>query len=88
MRIRGWEWKPRKFGSTVLDRGRPLGEPRPDEDGLFGKQYVTVSNQGSRQFWIVVNDRGDGLPTGLAMRPAQRPRASRLLDEAAHRTAP
>ena len=72
-RIGGWEWQPRKFGSTALDRGRPLREPAPGEDGLFGRQYVTVANRGSRQLWVVVNERGDALAAGPPTRPAQRP---------------
>ena len=73
--IGGWEWRPRKFGSTALDRGRPLRETAPGEDGLFGRQYVTVSNRGSRQLWVVVNERGDALAAGPPLRPAHRPLA-------------
>ena len=76
--IGGWEWRPRKFGSTAPDRGRPLREPAPGEDGLFGRQYVTVSNRGSRQLWVVVNERGDAMAAGPPSRPGLRPIGSRL----------
>ena len=76
--IGGWEWQPRRFGSTALDRGRPLREPASGEDGLFARHYVKVSNRGSRQLWVVVNERGDALPAGPATRPGLRPIGPRL----------
>ena len=64
LRIGGWEWKLGRFGNNYVDRRRLLGKSRSDEDGLFGREYVTVSNDGSKQRWVVVNEMGDAMRVG------------------------
>ena len=63
-RIRGWEWKPGKFGNNYVDRRRLLRQSKLGEEGLFGKEYVTVSNDGCERRWIVVNEIGDAMRAG------------------------
>ena len=70
--IRGWEWQPRKFGSTHVDRRRLLHQPGLGEDGLFGREYVTVSNMGFEQRWVVVNEAGDAMRAGPGTRSSLR----------------
>ena len=72
-KIRGWEWKPRKFGDTSVDRCRLPGQSNPSDDDLFGREYVTVSNDWCKQRWIVVNEVGDALQAGPKRRPSIGP---------------
>ena len=65
--IRGWEWEPRKFGNTYVDRRRLHCHGKPGEEDLFGREYVTVSNGGCKQRWIVVNEVGDAMRAGPKM---------------------
>ena len=70
--IRGWEWQPRRFGNLYIDRRRLLRQPGRGEDGLFGREYVTVSAGGSEQRWVVVNEAGEAMPAGPGTRPVLR----------------
>ena len=72
-RIRGWEWRPCKFGSAYVARHRFLRRPGPGEGGLFGREYVTVSDGGFEQRWVVVNEAGDAMHAGPRTRTALRP---------------
>ena len=65
--IGGWEWAPRKFGNAYVDRRRLFPHSKTGEDGLFGREYVTVSSGGCEQRWIVVNEVGDAMPVGAAL---------------------
>ena len=71
-RILGWEWKPGKFGNNYVDRRRLLRQSKPGEDGLFGREYVTVSNDGCKQRWVVVNEMGDAMRVGPKRWPNKR----------------
>ena len=62
--ICGWEWEPQKFGNAYVDPRRLLRQSKIGEDGLFGGEYVTVSNGGCEQRWIVVNEAGDAMRAG------------------------
>lgn len=55
---------PGKFGGNYDDRHRLLRQSEPGEDSLFGKEYVTVSNDGSKQTWVAVNEMGDAMRAG------------------------
>ena len=70
-RIRGWEWKPGKFGDSYVDRRRLLRQSEPGEVGLFGREYVTVSNDGCEQRWVAVNEMGDAMAARPKMRPPE-----------------
>ena len=75
--IRGWEWRPRKFGSTSFSRHRLPDRSGSDDDGLFGREYVTTSHDGEfAQRWVVVNEVGDAMPAGPRMRRAEPPARS------------
>ena len=80
-RIRGWEWKPRKFGENYVDRRRLLRQSEPGEDGLFGREYVTVSNDGCEQRWVAVNETGDAMPAGPKAWPKKGPSDRRVTQE-------
>ena len=79
--IRGWEWEPRKFENAYVDRRRLLRQSNPGEDGLFGREYVTVSNGGCEQRWIVVNELGDAMPVGHKKWPSTTPLGWRSTQE-------
>ena len=59
--ICGWEWTPRKFGNAHVDLRLPPRYSKSGENNLFGQEFTTVSNDGCKQRWIVVNQVGDGL---------------------------
>ena len=80
-RIRGWEWKPGKFGDNYVDRRRLLRRSEPGKNGLFGREYVTVSNDGCEQRWIAVNEMGDAMPAGPRMWPKKGPSDRRVTQE-------
>lgn len=63
-RISGWEWEPHKFGNVYVDRRRLLRQHELGDGALFGREYVTVSNGGCEQRWIVVNEVGDAMHAG------------------------
>ena len=71
--IRGWEWKPEKFGDVFDDRRHLLRQSKLGDDGLFGREYFTVSNDGGEQRWIVVNEVGDAMQAGPKMWPSAAP---------------
>ena len=72
--IRGWEWRARKFGSISVSRHRLPDRPGSDDDGLFGREYVTASRGGEyAQRWVVVNEVGDAMPAGPRLRRVERP---------------
>ena len=71
--ICGWEWEPQKFANAYVDRRRLWRQSQMGEDGLFGKEYVTVSNSGWEQRWVVVNEVGDAMRAGPETRPSTRP---------------
>ena len=72
--IRGWEWRPRKFGSLSVSRHRLPAQPGPDDGGLFGREYVTISNDKEfAQRWVFANEVGDAMPAGPRMRRVGRP---------------
>ena len=62
--ISGWEWELRKFGNVYFDQRRLLQHGKPGEGDLFGREYVTVSDDGCEQRWIVVNEVGDAIRAG------------------------
>ena len=68
-RIQGWEWKPGKFGENYVDRRRLLRQSVSGEHGLFGREYMTVADDGSEQRWIAVNEMGDSMPAGPRVLP-------------------
>ena len=55
--IRGWEWQPRKFGSSYVDRHRLLHQPGPGEDGLFTELRRRVQHYGFRYDYRGGNSR-------------------------------
>ena len=63
-KIQGWEWEWRRFGAVHVDRWSPIRQSRVGADGLFGREYVTVSDDGWEQRWIVVNEVGDAMLVG------------------------
>ena len=77
-RISGWEWEPQKFGNVYVDRRRLLRQHELGDGGLFGREYVTVSNGGCEQRWIVVNQVGDAMHAGPKTWPSDRPPAVRV----------
>ena len=71
--IRGWEWRSPKFGRISVSRHRLPDRPGSDDDGLFGREYVTASSGGEyAQRWVVVNEVGDAMPAGPRMRRVER----------------
>ena len=68
-RISGWEWEPQKFGKLYVDRRRLLRQSEPVDEDLLGKEYVTVSNNGCEQRWVVVNEKGDAMRAGPTTMP-------------------
>ena len=64
IKIQGWEWEWQRFGAIHVDRWSPIRQSLTGEDGLFGREYVTVSKNGWEQRWIVVNEVGDAMPVG------------------------
>ena len=79
--ICGWEWELQKFGSAYVDRRRLFRQSKTGEDGLFGREYVTVSNGGCEQPWIVVNEVGDAMPVGPKTWPTTAPSSRRSTQE-------
>ena len=80
-RVRGWEWGPPKFGNMHVDRRRLLRQSNPHEDGLFGREYVTVSNDGREQRWVVVNETGDAMRAGPETRPNKEASGMRVAQQ-------
>ena len=77
----GWEWKPRKFGNMYIDQRRLLRQSELGGAGLFGREYVTKSNDGSNQRWIVVNEVGDAMRAGPKTWPSTGPSGRRSTQE-------